>query len=210
MRHGQERTDQKRTITRRASIALLGAGLVLAGGVTPAGAAPQGFEQVDQGAGRFYANFADDVLLFTGPGAEAICLGEPEPLVPGRVFHRQDGGMDIKVNARDVQITLYRSSLGAPEFIDQTCEALFDDDDSTEPVPPFAHGMASFKERTSVPASGGPGGVQIFNGVNGKATATDGTTWKVRTWADFQLGADGMPIGDPADFQGLSIHQIRR
>lgn len=89
-------------------------------------------------------------------------------------------------------------------------EALFDGDPSTEPVPPFAHGMARFKERIGIPAGGGPGGVQVFNGVNGKATETDGTTWKVRTWADLEIGDDGMPIGDPADFQGLSIHQIGR
>ena len=74
------------------------------------------------------------------------------------------------------------------------------------PVPPFASGVAKLKQRIS----SSPDGVdEIVNGVSGFATGPDGTMWKVRTWADFVVD-NGVLIGDPAEFQGLSIHEIRR
>lgn len=155
-------------------------------------------------AGRFYGNFELDVLLFTGNEVEDICNGDPEPIVPARVFYRDDGSVEIKVNARDMPIALYHSPLGAPEFIDETCEAVFDGDPTTVPVEPFASGTANFTERISI----SPDGVEEHvNGVNGFATGAYGTNWKVRTWADFVIDG-GVLIGDPAEFQGLAIHRI--
>ncbi|HSM43446.1 MAG TPA: hypothetical protein VK969_00355, partial [Acidimicrobiia bacterium] len=53
-----------------------------------------------------------------------------------------------------------------------------------------------------------PDGVlEVSNSVNGKATSDDATQWKVRTWADLTV-IDGVPQGDPAEFQGLKIQQI--
>jgi hypothetical protein len=179
--------------------------LLLVWSPAAASAAPHGYDEQDHGAGRFYGNFEQGILLFT-ENVESICTGAPEPTVSARVFHRKDGTVQVKVNAREVQIVLYRSPLGAPEFIDETCTALFDDDPATVPVQPFATGTANFKERITIP----PDGVEDHaNGVNGFATGTDGTTWKVRTWADFIID-DGVLIGDPAEFQGLAIHRIGR
>ena len=170
----------------------------------PAAAAPQGYVEQDVPAGLFYGNFELDVLLFTGGGVEEICLDAPEPMVPARIFERNDGSVDVNVNAEEVPFVLYSSELGAPEFIGQTCEALFDDDPSTVPPQPFASGTGKVKVRVS----SSPDGVdEIVNGVNGFATGADGTTWKVRTWADFVVD-NGVLIGDPAEFQGLSIQQI--
>lgn len=180
-------------------------GLLLAGSVTAAAAAPQGYDEQDHMAGRFYGNFDVDVLLFTGDTVENYCNGAPEPVVTARVFSREDGGVELKVNSGGMPIFLYHSPLGAPEFIDETCGALFDGDPATVPVQPFAIGTANFKERISIAADGAE---HDSNGVNGTATSTDGTHWKVRTWADFDLGEGGVPIGDPADFQGLDIHPI--
>jgi hypothetical protein len=188
--------------TRSSLTAALTAAL-LAGSITAAGATPQGYEDQDHEAVRFYANFEAGVLLYTAK-VEDLCNGEPEPIVSARVFNRQDGSVDLKVNARDLPIFLYHSPLDAPEFIDQTCEALFDGDPATVPVEPFASGAADFKERINV----APGGIEEHsNGVNGFATGTAGTTWKVRTWADFTID-NGELIGDPAEFQGLTIHQV--
>ncbi len=166
--------------------------------------APQGYDEQDHEAVRFYGSFEKDILLFTGLEPEALCHGEPEPTVSARVFTRQDGSVDLKVNAREMPILLYHSPLGAPEFIDETCGLLFDGDPLTEPAEPFATGTANFKERIRVAPDGGEA---HSNGVNGFATDTDGTTWKIRTWADFSI-VDGMLIGDPAEFQGLTIHQV--
>jgi len=172
---------------------------------TPAAAEPQGYVEQVVPAGLFYGNFELDVLLFTGGGVDEICNGAPEPVVSARVYERNDGSVDVRINAEEISFVLYSSELGAPEFIDQTCEALFDGDPETVPVEPFASGTGKLKQRIS----SSPDGVdEIVNGVNGFATAPDGTTWKVRTWADFVVD-NGVLIGDPAEFQGLSIHQIR-
>jgi hypothetical protein len=45
--------------------------------------------------------------------------------------------------------------------------------------------------------------------VNGKATGTDGTEYKVRGTADLVV-EDGVPVGDPRDFVGFQLTQIRR
>ena len=179
--------------------------MVLGGSVTAAAAAPRGFVEVDHPAGRFYGGFGAGVLLFTGEGgAEAICNGEIEPMVSARVFERNDGSSLLKARDRDLPFVLYHTDLDALAFIDQTCAALFDGNPETVPVEPFASGTGNFKERIRST----PDGVDdIFNGVNGFATSPDGTTWKVRTWADFVVD-NGVLIGDPAEFQGISIRQI--
>ena len=45
--------------------------------------------------------------------------------------------------------------------------------------------------------------------MNGKATGTDGTEYKVRGTADLVV-EDGVPVGDPRDFVGFQLTQIRR
>ena len=112
-------------------------------------------------------------------------------------LHASDGGM---------QIFLYHSPLGAPEFIDATCQAMFDGDPSTYPVAPFVSGTAHFREHITVHPDGYE---EHVNGVTGSATSPDGTRWRVRTWAAFAID-DGMLVGDPAEFQGLSLHQLGR
>ncbi|WP_299443453.1 hypothetical protein [uncultured Phycicoccus sp.] len=194
-------------LIRRTAAVVFAGGVLLGGGVTGAAAAPQGYDEVDHEAGRFYGNFDIDVLLFAGETAEYLCSGAPVPVVTARVYQRNDGGADLKVNSAGMPVYLYHSPLGAPEFIDETCAAVADGDPSTVPVPPFAVGTARFKERITVSAEGV---VEIYNGVNGTASDSAGTTWKVRTWADFVLDDDGVPIGDPADFQGLALHEIGR
>jgi hypothetical protein len=180
-------------------------GILLGGGATGAAATPQGYDEEEHESGRFYGDFDLEVLLFTGDTVENYCNGAPEPVVTARVYHRQDGGAELKANSGGMPIYLYHSPLGAPEFFDETCAAVADGDPSTVPVPPFAAGTANFKERITVSADGV---VEISNGVNGTAGDSEGTMWKVRTWADFVLDDEGMPIGDPADFQGLTLHEI--
>lgn len=194
------------TIIRRTIAAGVATCLLLAASVTTAEATRRGYVEQDHPAGRFYGGFGSGVLLFTGDGAEDICNGRPEPVVSARVFERRDGSMILRVNGQKVPFVLYYSELNALEFIDQTCEALFDDDPDTMPVQPFASGTARYRERTDT----SPDGVEeIFNGVRGFATSADGTRWKVRSWADFVVD-NGVLMGDPAEFQGLSIRRVGR
>ena len=200
------RTKLLATLAGATTVTALIASPTVASATTPSEAVSQGYVEQDHAAVRFYGSFEKGILLFTGLEPESLCTGEPEPTVSARVFARQDGSVDLKVNVREMPIFLYHSPLGAPEFIDETCGLLFDGDPSTQPAEPFATGAANFKERIRV----APGGDEAhFNGVNGFATDADGATWKVRTWADFTI-VDGMLIGDPVDFQGLSIHQVGR
>ncbi|MDH3682525.1 MAG: hypothetical protein OEV40_21530 [Acidimicrobiia bacterium] len=194
-------------IFRRTIAAGLAACMLLAGSVTAAEATRgRGYEEQEHPAGRFYGNFELGILLFTGGGVEEICNDAPEPVVLARVFERNDGTVVLRAYTREMPFVLYYSELGAPEFIDQTCQALFDDDPETMPVQPFASGTGRFRERIVTT----PDGVEDhFNAVSGRATGPDGTTWKVRTWADFIID-NGVLIGDPAEFQGLSIRQVGR
>ena len=191
-------------LTRHATAAAF-AGCLVAVTTPGATADPQGFETVEHQVLRFYGDFDADILLFTGPEVVDLCLGAPEPVIDARVHDRQDGGIALKAEARELPVVLYRSDLGAPEFIDATCTALFDDDPATVPVEPFAVGTVGFTERIDVPGDGLP---HHRNSVNGTATDTDGQLWKVRGTADFVIGEDGAPVGDPADFQGLVARPI--
>lgn len=189
---------------RRTLCVALAACVLLAGSISSATAAPKGYDEVEVEAGRFYGDFESEVLLFTFD-VEKFCEGAPEPVVSGRLFERRNGGTVLKVNARGLQTFLYSSPLGSPEFIDQQCEVLADGDPSTVPTQPFASGTGTLKERVRVSPEGV---VEISNGVKGFATSDDGTRWRVRSWADFVLGDDGVPIGDPADFQNLTIRRV--
>jgi hypothetical protein len=185
--------------TRSGLVAALGAVLLVAP-VTAVAASPQGYEEQEQNAGRFYGDF-EGVLLFTYDAT--TCDVADEPVVTARVYPREDGGSELKVNLREMPIYLYHSTLEAPDFAAQMCLASSDGDPSTVPVPPFATGVAGYKERISRAPDGYEDHV---NGVNGFATGEDGTVWKVRTWADFGIDTEGNLVGDPREFVGLSIH----
>ena len=51
--------------------------------------------------------------------------------------------------------------------------------------------------------------VDVSNSVNGKATGIDGTEYEVRGWADL-IVENGVPVGDPEDFVGFELKEIRR
>lgn len=149
----------------------------------------------DEGAvteGLFYGNFDEDVLLFSGGTAADFCSFD-EPTHEARVFHREDGSTDIKVDGSEQPIYLYATDLGAPEFLDATCPA---------PPQPFAEGRGTVRMRLTISPEGVP--VRIVNSTVGSASAADGTTWHVRGWADLTF-VDGVLQGGPEDFQGLHI-----
>lgn len=163
----------------------------------PAWAQPQGFVEDEFHYGFFYANFDVGVSVFAGGPVESFCEGEPRS-APLRVFERNDGSVDLKVDARNEPIWVYQSEIEPPVLLEQVCTG------QVAPPEAFATGTVNLKIRLSILADGTQ---EFFNGVNGKVTAADGTRWKIRTWADFSV-VDGVLLGDPAEFQGVSIHQI--
>ena len=174
--------------------------MMLAGMVPSADANPRGYVETTVTEGLFYADFDREVLLFSGGTAVDFCNGD-EPTHDARLFERQDGTIEIMVDASEQPIYLYSTPLGAPELVDATCAVLSDGDPDTVPLEPFAEGRGLVRMRIEISPDEQ---VHVVNSTVGTATSSDGTTWKVRGWADL-LVVDGVPVGSPTEFQGLRI-----
>ncbi len=192
----------------RRVIASLFSGLLIASSVViagPASAAPQGFIEDELEYGFFYGTFdqSPNVALFAGGRIEEFCFGDPGT-APLRVFLRNDGTADLKVNDKDQPIYLYDTEFNdIPTWLGAICPGIAGGD---APPDPFATGEADLKVRIT---DFSYGNLEIFNSVNGKATGTDGTEYKVRGTADL-IVKDGVPLGDPRDFIDLKLTEIRR
>ncbi|MDH3308319.1 MAG: hypothetical protein OEO77_12475 [Acidimicrobiia bacterium] len=159
--------------------------------------------------GFFYETFDENpnVALFAGGTFEEFCFFDPGT-APLRVFLRNDGTVDLKVNDRDQPIYLYYNTEfngvdPIPTWLDTFCPGIADGD---APPEPFAMGEADLKVRITVVSDDR---LEIFNSVNGKATGTDGTGYKVRGTADL-IVENGAPLGEPREFVGFKLTEIRR
>lgn len=190
---------------RRKLVTMLTVLLALMLVATTASAAPQGYVEDEFQYGYFYGTpetfqGEEGMVLFAGGPAEAFCDGDPGRAT-ARTFFRHDGSIDIKVDAKDQPIWVYETDLGAIELLDEAC-------DPNTPTPEvFAEGTALLKVRMTINTDGT---LDIFNSINGKVTAADGSWWKVRGSADFGVAANGDLIGNPAEFVFLEIHQISK
>jgi hypothetical protein len=195
---GEGRT-MRRLVLLGAVAALL---LVVA---APATAGPKGFIEDELEYGFFYGTFdqSPNVAVFAGGRIEEFCLGDPGT-APLRVFLRNDGTADLKVNDKDQPIYLYHTEFNdIPDWLGDICPGIAEGD---APPVPFATGEADLKVRITVVSENI---TEIFNSVNGKATGTDGTEYKVRGTADL-IVEDGVPLGNPKDFIDLKVKKIRR
>jgi hypothetical protein len=170
----------------------------------PATADSKGFIEAELNYGYFYGTFnqTPNVAVFAGGRIEEFCIGDGEPgTAPLRVFLRNDGTVDLKVNDKDQPIYLYHTgSNDIMDWLGEICGGFIE-----VPVP-FATGEADLKVRITEVSKGF---AEIFNSVNGKATGTDGTEYKVRGTADF-IVEGGPPLGLPEDFIDLKVKKIRR
>lgn len=206
-------SQKRQSANRRSATTLLLAVMALLASSQSAGAEPQGYIEDQLGVGFFYGTFdqSPNIALLVGGTAEDFCEANPEDpfggepgIAPLRVFLRPDGAVDLKVDDKDQPIHLYTIDFdGAPPWIEQVCADYFDGGPAPEP---FASGTADLKVRTSVVSEDY---VDVFNSVNGKATGIDGTEYKVRAWADLVV-ENGAPVGDPADFVGFELNEIKR
>lgn len=179
--------------------------LLLVGVAVPAIADPQGFIEDEFEYGFFYGTFdqSPNVALFAGGRIEEFCSVEPGT-APLRVFLRHDGTVDLKVNDKEQPIYLYYTELNdIPTWLGQICPGIAGGD---APPEPFAAGDADLKVRITVVSDNL---LEISNSVNGKATGTDGTEYKVRGTADLVV-ENGVPLGDPREFVGFKLTEIRR
>ena len=179
--------------------------MLMLGVAAPASASPQGFIEDVFEYGFFYGTFdqSPNVALFAGGTLEEFCFSDPGT-APLRVFLRGDGTVDLKVNDKDQPIYLYYTDFNdTPTWLDTICPGIADGEAAPEP---FATGVADLKVRITVVSDDL---IEIFNSVNGKATGTDGTEYKVRGTADLTV-ANGVPLGDPKEFVGFKLTEIRR
>ncbi len=170
-----------------------------------ASAAPQGFIESEFEYGFFYGTFDEspNVALFAGGSLEEFCFGDPGT-APFRVFTRDDGTVDLKVNDKSQPIYLYYTEFNdIPTWLGAVCPGIAGGDASPQP---FATGDADLKVRITVVSDDR---LEIFNSVNGKATGTDGTEFKVRGTADL-IVENGVPLGNPREFVGFKLTEIRR
>ncbi|MFC6285784.1 hypothetical protein ACFP3Q_01020 [Nocardioides sp. GCM10027113] len=172
----------------------------------PASADPQGFIEDELDFGFFYGTFDQqpNVALFSGGPLEQFCDFNDPGTAPLRVFLRNDGTVDLKVNDKHQPIYLYETDFNdIPTWLGAICPGIAEGD---APPQPFATGQADLKVRISVISDDL---LEIFNSVNGKAMGTDGTEYKVRGTADLVV-ENGVPVGDPRDFVGFKLTEIRR
>ena len=179
--------------------------MLMVGVAAPASADPQGFIEDEFEYGFFYGTFdqSPNVALFAGGRIEEFCFGDPGT-APLRVFLRNDGTVDLKVNDKDQPIFLYDTEFNdIPTWLGAICPGIAGGD---TPPEPFAMGDADLKVRITVVSDDL---LEIFNSVNGKAIGTDGTEYKVRGTADL-IVENGVPLGDPREFVGFKLTEIRR
>ncbi len=184
-----------------ATAALFGSAL----GPATAHAEPQGYIQDEFPVGLVYGTFDEDpnLTLLVGGTVEEFCPADPGT-APMRVFLRNNGTVDLKVNDKDQPIYLYEQTVGdAFDWIDAVCGNL---DGSQDTVEPYASGTADLKVRTSVISDES---VDVFNSVNGELVASDGAEYRVRASADFVV-ENGVPVGNPADFVSFELRKIGR
>ncbi len=196
--------------TLAAAIALLVATVGLVG---PATAEPEGFTHDEVGIGYFYSTFNErpNIVLLAGGRAEDFCEanpGDPFNAAPStataRVFGRSDGSIDVKVDEKNVPIHLYLIDVGgAPPWIAQVCADIAAGGSVSGP---FASGVADLKVRDNVVSEDL---IEVHNSVNGKATGTDGTEYRVRASADL-IVENGVPVGDPENFVSFELRESGR
>ena len=175
-------------------------------GPATAHAEPQGYIQDVFPVGYVYGTFGEDpnLTLLVGGTVEEYCPEDPGS-APMRVFLRNDGTVDLKVNDKDQPTYLYEQTVGDSfDWIDSVCSELSEED--TDVVEPYAIGTADLKVRISIISDDL---VDVFNSVNGELIASDGAEYRVRASADVIVGPFG-PVGDPADFVSFELTEIRR
>jgi hypothetical protein len=174
-------------------------------------AEPQGYIQDVFPVGLVYGTFDEgpNLTLLVGGTVEEFCLSFPDDpgAAPMRVFFRNSGTVDLRVNDKDQPIYLYEQTVGdAFDWIDSVCPDVLDEDPGTVAPAPNAIGTADLKVRISIISDDL---VDVFNSVNGELVASSGAEYRVRASADL-IVENGVPVGDPADFVSFELTEIRR
>jgi hypothetical protein len=169
---------------------------------------PHGFDR-DTFDYHFYYDTGGYVLTVGGTMEEQCASPEPGE-APMRLFV-DDDSVQFRVDAADQPAYLYEFDGIAPELEAAVCSGALD-------LAPIGEGTVRLKVRWTLTFDGEPSPQvapihqDIRNSAVGSITTADGTWWRVRAWADFEVGPppDFAFSDDPADFQGIRLHRTAR
>lgn len=204
------------TTTRRRGVigAVVTALTAIGSFAVPASAHAGGQPAEETPIGFFYSTFEEgsNLWLLAGGTAEEFCRDNPDDPFNGtpgsvltRVKERHDGTIVIRGKGHGVPIHLYeQDGFPTPDWIVGLCADLFDDDPTTVVPEPLASGYGTVRIRDVIDGNR----VDVYNSVRGTAYGADGTRYRIRASADFEV-VDGELIGNPPDFVELDVRQRR-
>lgn len=198
MQHASQTTASSAGRTAAAIAAAVTAAAALA---ACAEAEPDFLEETQQ-EGLFYGNADEAVALFAGATAVEFCDDE-QPVFDAKLYEFEDGSTRLEIEPSPASLYLYDTPLEPPEFLNETCTALFDRDEGTIPLEPFATGEGELRNIIDTAADGT---VEVSNTSSGTVTAEDGSTIDVVGTADLMI-VDGQLVGSPDEFQSLQLER---
>lgn len=158
--------------------------------------------------GFFYGDFDADLMALVGAPLDAdSCQGAGFPTVTKVFRERRDGSWTERWRDRQ-SVTIYSTPLAPPDFIAEMCPGIIEGGPAPEP---FATGRGQVRSLVAgLDSPEGPPlpGARIVNRTFGFVEDADGQRYRVRAKADLVLDEDLNPIGDPADFQWLSVKPV--
>lgn len=201
------------SVKRRLATVSIAAAAMAASVIGPADAHSPPITRDEVGVGFFYGTFGEspNAALLVGGPAQDFCEDNPDDPFGGEpgtsmawTRVRNNGSVVVKVNDPSQPIYLYYTDIeGAPPWIEEVCDAYFENGTVPEP---FATGSARLKVFDVVHSEDL---IEVYNSVRGTVTSPDGTRYRVRAFADLVIES-GVPVGDPADFVFLQIKKIGR
>lgn len=160
--------------------------------------------------GFFYADLEGELIALVGPAlAEDNCQGDGFATVTKTYRQRRDGSWTERWRARST-MSIYSSPLDPPAWIAEQCELILSGAAPPEPLATGRGRVRSFISALTSPDGPPVPGARIVNRTKGVVRTNDCQRYRVRARADLVLDDDLNPIGDPADFQSLSVTRIGR
>ncbi len=162
--------------------------------------------------GRVYGNAtnADGFVAITGGTLVEVCTNTPPPVGDGRFRQKNDGTWVVKTNKGGIHTSLsvYETDLDVFAFFDQQCPLFFSEDPAF--AEPFATGEVVLRDKgwnmpEPFPEFQPPG--RYKNSIRGDAVAPDGTKYKIRAVADYELGTEPGPPTFFRDF--LKVRELK-
>ena len=149
-----------------------------------------------------------EVQAFVGGPVDADACDEISDVAVTRVVRQlRDGTVSVRYRTQ-APVYLYRTEQPAPVFLAEQCAAIADGADAPEP---WAVGTVRVRSSASPLATpDGPPlpGTHIVNTSRGFATTTEGQRLRVTAQADVYLDEDLDAVGDPAEFQSLTLTPV--